>query len=86
MPPESIVMLEKLMNKGFEGIEKLQREIAKKNDEAHDRFDAKFKVLNGQTARNSNGRIKQAVHNRWIYGLVISVALPVTFLFIKSFI
>ncbi|MEK7578859.1 MAG: hypothetical protein AAB456_04085 [Patescibacteria group bacterium] len=40
--------------------------------------------LNGQVATNTEHRIKQVNNNRWMYGLLTLIIIPVLFLIIEK--
>lgn len=86
MPPEQIIMLKELLETRFTGLEKLIEEKFEQNEQDHKAVRDHLAKLNGQTAKNTEFRIKQGTHNKWMYGLVISVAVPTLFLILKNYI
>jgi len=43
-------------------------------------------TTNGKVQKNSESRIQQETSNKWIYGLITLVALPVVFLIVNELI
>ncbi len=50
-----------------------------------ERIEVHVKETNGQVAENSDHRIRQQTHNKWIKGILVLLVLPTGFLIIKSF-
>lgn len=50
-----------------------------------DKADEHFAKLNGQTLLNSEHRIKQVTHNKWIKGILVLIIIPLGFLLLRSF-
>jgi len=66
------------------GFRELVEEKFNQNEDAHSQVNDHLTKLNGQVIKNNESRIRQGTHNKWMYGLVISIAIPTTFLFLRS--
>lgn len=82
MPPDQIsTIIERI-----DGLKALMLEKFQQNEEDHQAVKEHLTKLNGQVAKNSEARVQQDTHNRWMKAIVVSLILPTAFLLLKSFI
>lgn len=72
MPPEQIQMLKEFINQRFVDMEKYLDSRFETNDKCHEKFDDHFKILNGQTRRNT---IFRKIFTAFISAIIILIPL-----------
>ena len=68
----------------LKGFRELMEERFNQTDEEHQKTNAHLEKLNGQVAENSEFVIQQKNNNRWIFGFLTLIIIPVLFLVIEK--